>query len=53
MTSILVSFSKDNLEYFRKVGLDILVDLISNKPEIEELILGILINKLGDSAKKV
>jgi hypothetical protein len=53
VTDILTGFSKDNLEYFRKIGMDCLVFLISNKPELEELILGILINKLGDSAKKV
>ena len=50
---VLVRLSKDDLEYFRKLGMDILVDLISAKPEIEEVILGILINKLGDSSKKV
>lgn len=52
-TEILVGFSKDDLEYFRKAGLDMLVELISSKPEIEEVILGILINKLGDGSKKV
>ena len=30
-----------------------MVELISSKPEIEEVILGILINKLGDLSKKV
>jgi hypothetical protein len=50
---ILVNMSKDDLEYFRKQALDILVELISNKPEIEEVILGILINKLGDRSRKV
>ena len=53
VTEILSSFTKDDLEHFRKLGLDILVDLISHKPEIEEIILGMLINKLGDGSKKV
>jgi len=50
---VLVDLSKDDLEYYRKLALDILVDLISSKPEIEELILNVLINKLGDTSKKV
>lgn len=50
---VLVDLSKDDLEYYRKLALDILVDLIASKPEIEELILNILINKLGDNSKKV
>lgn len=53
VTEILTGFAKDDLEYFRKVGLDVLVHLIQNKPEIEEVILTILINKLGDGSKKV
>jgi len=50
---VLVSLSKDDLEYFRKLSLDIMVELISSKPEIEENILGVLINKLGDGSRKV
>jgi len=53
VTNLLVDLSKDDLEYYRKMALDILVDLISSKPKIEELILAILINKLGDTSKKV
>ena len=53
VTNLLVDLSKDDLDYYRKMALDILVDLISSKPEIEEIILGILINKLGDTSKKV
>lgn len=50
---VLVRLSSDDLDYFKKLSLDIMVELISSKPEIEEVILGILINKLGDSSKKV
>jgi len=50
---ILVNMSKDDLEYFRKQAMDMLVELMSNKPEIEEVILSILINKLGDGSRKV
>lgn len=53
VTNILVDLSKDDIEYYRKLALDILVDLMSKKPEIEEVILSILINKLGDSSKKI
>lgn len=53
VTNVLVELSKDDLEYFRKLALDILVDLIQAKPEIEDLILSIVINKLGDNSKKV
>ena len=53
ITEILVGMSKDGIESFRKLSLDILLELISSKPEMEEVILGILINKLGDSSKKV
>lgn len=49
----LVPMSKDDLEYFRKLALEIMADLISAKPEIEEVILGLLINKLGDGSRKV
>lgn len=53
ITDVLVRLSKDDLDYFRKLSLDIMVELITNKPEIEEIILGVLINKLGDQSKKV
>lgn len=53
VTEILAGFVKDDLEYLRKIGLDVLVYLIQNKPEIEEVILTNLVNKLGDSSKKV
>ena len=53
VNEILQSLTKDDLEYFRKQALTILVDLISSKPEIEELILSIVVNKLGDLSKKV
>lgn len=53
ITAILVDLSKDDIEYYRKLALDIMVELMSKKPEIEEVILSILINKLGDSSKKI
>jgi hypothetical protein len=53
VTNILVDLSKDDIEYYRKLALDILVELMAKKPEIEEVILNILINKLGDSSKKI
>lgn len=53
MSSILVDLSKDDLDYYRKMALDILGDLLQRKPEMEDTILQILINKLGDSSKKV
>jgi len=48
-----VSCSKDDLEYFRKLALDLLSDMLSKKSELDDIILGILINKLGDLSKKV
>ena len=53
ITNVLMDLSKDDIEYYRKMALDTLVELMSKKPEIEEVILGILINKLGDSSKKI
>ena len=53
MTNVLVELSKDGLEYYRKQALEILVQLMTSKPEIEDIILSILINKLGDQSKKV
>jgi len=35
------------------MALDIMGDLIQRKPEIEDVILSILINKLGDNSRKV
>lgn len=53
VSNLLVNLSRDDLEYYRKMALDILGDLIQRKPEIEDVILSILINKLGDNARKV
>lgn len=53
MNEQLVSCSKDDLEYFRKLALDLLSDMLSKKCELDDVILGILINKLGDLSKKV
>ena len=43
----------DDLEFYRKFGLNILEYCLENKPEMEEVILEIIINKLGDLSKKV
>lgn len=44
---------QDDFDYFRKLAIDILTECISKKPEAEEIIITHLINKLGDSSKKV
>jgi hypothetical protein len=51
--SILFEFTKDDLEYFRKFALDVLTELLIKKCEIEELIVQMIINKLGDGSRKV
>lgn len=43
----------DDLEFYRKFALNILEKCLEKKPEQEEVILGIIVNKLGDSSKKV
>jgi len=48
-----MSCSKDDLEYFRKLSLDMYSDLLGKKKELDDVILGIVINKLGDLSKKV
>lgn len=53
ITKILEELSKDPLEFYRKQALQILLDLLCSKPEIEDIILSILINKIGDTSKKV
>lgn len=43
----------DDLEYYRKYALNILEQLIEKKPEMEDVILGVVVNKLGDVSKKI
>ena len=50
---VLVEMSKDDLEFYRKISLDVILHLLQNTQELKEILLGILVNKLGDSFKKV
>jgi len=45
--------SHDDLEFHRRFALNVLEELLEKKPELEERILQILVNKLGDTSKKV
>lgn len=51
--SVLKALAQDDLEFYRKFALNALQGCIEKKPEQEELILEILVNKLGDTSKKV
>ena len=44
---------EDDFDYARKYAIDVLTECISKKPEAEEIIMAHLVNKLGDSSKKV
>lgn len=46
--NVLESFTHDDLEFYRKFGITTLEALLSSKPEMEETILTIIVNKLGD-----
>jgi hypothetical protein len=43
----------DDLEFYRKYALNCLEQLIEKKPEMEDIILGMIVNKLGDLSKKI
>ena len=43
----------DDLEFYRKFALNCLEQLIEKKPEMEDIILGVIVNKLGDLSKKI
>jgi beta-xylosidase len=43
----------DDLEFYRKFALNALQGCLEKKPEMEDVILEIIINKLGDSSKRV
>lgn len=45
--------SHDDLEFHRKQSLNVLEHCLQSKPELEDVILSIIVNKLGDQSKKV
>lgn len=47
--SVLKGLASDDLEFYRKFALNNLQGLLEKKPEQEEMILDVLVNKLGDS----
>lgn len=53
VNTVLKTLSHDDLEFYRKFALNVLESLLEKKPELEEQILQIIVNKLGDSSKKV
>lgn len=50
---MLKPLTHDDLEFYRKFSLNTLESCLERKPELEDVILGIIINKLGDTSKKV
>ena len=53
VTNVLVQMTHDDLEFYRKYSLNCLEELIESKPEMEEVILSAIVNKLGDVTKKI
>ena len=53
MTDILEKLTHDELEFYRRYSLNTLEELIAGKPELEEIILSVIVNKLGDKSKKI
>jgi ribosome biogenesis protein MAK21 len=53
INNVLEPITHDDLEFYRKYSLNCLQILISSKPEMEETILSIIVNKLGDQSKKI
>ncbi|TNV85590.1 hypothetical protein FGO68_gene17657 [Halteria grandinella] len=53
INDVLKPMSHDDLEFHRRFALNTLEELLEKKPELEEQILNILVNKLGDTSKKV
>mmetsp|Transcript_13083 Transcript_13083/g.22070 ORF Transcript_13083/g.22070 Transcript_13083/m.22070 type:complete len:132 (+) Transcript_13083:563-958(+) len=45
--------TKDDLEYYRKIAMDSIALLLAHTVEMNDLLVGVLVNKLGDSSKKV
>jgi hypothetical protein len=50
---VLKPLSHDDLEFYRKFSLNLLEACLQSKPELEEILLQLLVNKLGDQSKKV
>lgn len=50
---ILGSCTNDTLEYFRKLAITAITDCLSEKPEQEETLLSLLLNKVGDKTPDV
>jgi hypothetical protein len=53
VVGVLKTMTHDDLEFYRKYALNTLEFLMEKKPEIEDIILEIIVNKLGDQNKKV
>eukprot|EP00347_Sterkiella_histriomuscorum_P015659 403356183 len=53
ITTVLQPLTHDDLEHYKKFSLNILQQLIERRPEQEDTILNIIVNKLGDLSKKV
>ena len=51
--NVLKPLTHDDLDHYRKSALDVLEYLLERKPENEEVILEIIVNKLGDTSKKI
>ena len=49
----LIELTKDSLDFFRKFAMDILVEIAIHRDDFQDLILQTVINKMGDSEKKV
>lgn len=48
VTQVLQPLTHDDLEFYKKFALNVLEQLLERKPELEDLILSIIVNKLGD-----
>jgi ribosome biogenesis protein MAK21 len=50
---LLGSWSNDNLDYFKKLAISITSDCLIDRPEREENLLSLLINKIGDPSAEI
>ena len=53
MTGVLTPLTHDDLEFFKKYSLTVLEQLAEKKSDMDDVIVGILVNKLGDTNKRV
>ena len=53
ITNVLTPITHDDLEFYRKYSLNCLLSLLLSKPEMEETLLSVIVNKLGDQSKKI